>query len=290
MTAVAPRRSSAALVAIGVRARSSPCGRCTRRCSSPTRSPRAATPGAHVALPWFLRTELLAARPAHGLVPGLVRRLPPLHLLLRPLRPARGARLLRPALHDRLQARRRSSARSCSPSAPTRSAGCFRLRAPLPGVPRGRDAAVPLRDVVHDLGGQPVLDARGRVRLQPVASRSRSSRSGCSRGACGPGRGVVASAVALSVTLAAHVLPWLWALVGIARARGHRPAARPRGASRPAARAEPAASAARRSWLRRARGRSSAPRSRRGGSCRGCTGQSLRDLDGLRERRHRRAR
>ena len=92
----------------------------------------------------------------------------------------------------------------------------FGLRAPIPACLAAATLPVPLRDVVHDLGRQPVLDARGRVRLQPLArALARRARAVRPR-ACAPVGGRRRARCALSVTLAAHVLPWLWALGGIA--------------------------------------------------------------------------
>ena len=231
-----------------------------------------------------------AARPAHGVVPGLVRRLPPLHLLLRPLRPPRGPRLLRRALRGRLQAHDGPRVVAPARSAPTRWAGCSGSARPLPACLAA--ATLPfLFETSFTISGGNLFSTLAGEYAFSLSSRSRSSRSASSRGACGPGRGVVASAVALSLTLAAHVLPWLWALGGIAVLVGRRPAAR-RAARSPTRCPRDRAAPPRRVAVRspRAAGLRSASRSRRGGSCPWVHGQSLRDLDGLRERRRPRAR
>ena len=101
----------------------------------------------------------------HRLGPRLVRRLPDLHLLLRPARrPDRpGARHLLP--YGLAFKWGTVPGSVLLPVAAWACGRLFRLRRPRPGGPRRGDPALPLRLHVHDLRREPVLDAGRRVRL-----------------------------------------------------------------------------------------------------------------------------
>ena len=164
-------------------------------------------------MPAFFSSNLLP-RPPHRLGPGLVRRLPHLHLLLRPARrcwwrsashviPYNVAFKLAtvlgsvPAAGDRLGLR---------PAVPARPPG--------PGRPGGGHPAVPVRLHVHHLRREPLLDPGRGVRLLASASPWPCSSWVWSPGACAPAGTGAGRRWCWPCASLAHIVPAMFALVG----------------------------------------------------------------------------
>ena len=156
----------------------------------------------------------LVARPAHRLGPRMVRRLPPLHLLLRPAGPVRRAGQLRHPLRTGLQMDHRARVGPApggglGHGAPLRHAAC---RSRCVGRP---DPVLPLRLHVHHLRGEPLLHPGGGVlllfsivlALVFLGLVARGLRTGQYRGW---------AAVTLGACILAHFVPALFALLGAA--------------------------------------------------------------------------
>ena len=119
--------------------------------------------GAHIAMPKYLETPL-EPRTHHRVGPGLVRRLPPLHLLLHHPRSLHRHRRLDHPLRHRLQARH--DPRLGHPAHLRLGLWSVLPAAPADPHDHGRGhPAVPLRLHVHHLRREPVLDPGRRVRL-----------------------------------------------------------------------------------------------------------------------------
>jgi len=169
--------------------------------------------GAHVALPWFLRTELLPHGQLTGWYPGWFDGFPlyTYYFVLSDLLAAVASYVLPYTVAFKLTTILGSLLLPVCAYALGR---CFRLRAPLPACLAA--ATLPFLfetsftisggNLFSTLAGEYAFSLSLALSLVAIGLFARGLRTG---------RGVVVSAVALSVTLAAHLLPWLWALVGI---------------------------------------------------------------------------
>jgi hypothetical protein len=169
--------------------------------------------GAHVALPWFLRTQLLSHGQLTGWYPGWFDGFPlyTYYFVLSDLLAALGSYVLPYTIAFKLTTILGSL---LLPGCAYVLGRCFKLRAPVPACLAA--ATLPFLfetsftisggNLFSTLAGEYAFSLALAISLVAIGLFARGLRTG---------RGVVVSAVALSVTLAAHVLPWLWALVGI---------------------------------------------------------------------------
>ena len=170
--------------------------------------------GAHVALPWFLRTELLP----HGQLTGWYPRwfdgfpLYTYYFVLADLICALASYVIPYTVAFKLTTILGSL---LLPACAYAMGRCFRLRAPIPACLAA--ATLPFLfetsftisggNLFSTLAGEYAFSLALALALLAIGLFARGMRSG---------RGVVAAAVVLAATLAAHALPWAWALVGIA--------------------------------------------------------------------------
>ena len=170
--------------------------------------------GAHVALPWYIRTQLLPHGQLTGWYPGWFDGFPlyTYYFVLSDLLAAIGSYVVPYTIAFKLMTVLGSLLLPICAYAMGR---LFRLRAPLPACLAA--ATLPFLfetsftiaggNLFSTLAGEYAFSLSLAIALLAVGLFARGLRTG---------RGVVASAVALSATLMAHVLPWLWALAGIA--------------------------------------------------------------------------
>jgi hypothetical protein len=170
--------------------------------------------GAHVALPWFLRTELLSHGQLTGWYPGWFDGFPlyTYYFVLSDLLAALGSFVVPYAIAFKLTTVLGSL---LLPLCAYTMGRLFRLRAPLPACLAASTLPFLFETSFTISGGNLFSTLAGEYAFSLSLSLSLVAL-GCVARGLRTGRGVVLGAVALSVTLAAHVLPWLWALVGIA--------------------------------------------------------------------------
>ena len=169
--------------------------------------------GAHVALPWFLRTELLPHGQLTGWYPGWFDGFPlyTYYFVLSDLLAALGSYVLPYAVAFKLTTVLGSLLLPVCAYAMGRG---FRLRAPLPAclaaatLPFLFESSFTISggNLFSTLAGEYAFSLSLALSLLTLACFARGLRTG---------RGWLLGAVLLALTLAAHVLPWLWALVGI---------------------------------------------------------------------------
>jgi hypothetical protein len=170
--------------------------------------------GAHVALPWFLRTQLLTHGHLTGWYPGWFDGFPlyTYYFVLSDLLAALGSYVIPYAVAFKLTTVLGSLLLPVCAYAMGR---LFGLRAPIPAclaastLPFLFESSFTISggNLFSTLAGEYAFSLSLSLALIAVGLFARGLRTG---------RGAVVSAVALSATLAAHILPWLWALVGIA--------------------------------------------------------------------------
>ena len=170
--------------------------------------------GAHVALPWFLRTQLLAHGHLTGWYPGWFDCFPlyTYYFVLSDLLAALGSYVIPYAIAFKLTTVLGSLLLPICAYAMGR---LFSLRAPLPAclaaatLPFLFDTSFTILggNLFSTLAGEYAFSLSLALALLAIGLFARGLRTG---------RGVVVSSIVLSITLAAHVLPWLWALLGIA--------------------------------------------------------------------------
>jgi hypothetical protein len=170
--------------------------------------------GAHVALPWFLRTQLLAHGHLTGWYPGWFDGFPlyTYYFVLSDLLAAVGSYVIPYAIAFKLTTVLGSLLLPICAYAMGR---LFSLRAPLPAclaastLPFLFDTSFTILggNLFSTLAGEYAFSLGLALALVAIGLFARGLRTG---------RGVIVSSIVLSVTLAAHILPWLWALVGIA--------------------------------------------------------------------------
>jgi len=170
--------------------------------------------GAHVALPWFLRTQLLAHGQLTGWYAGWFDGFPlyTYYFVLSDLLAAVGSYVVPYTIAFKLTTVLGSILLPICAYALGR---CFKLRAPLPACLAAATLPFLFETSFTISGGNLFSTLAGEYAFSLGLALSLVALGLFARG-LRTGRGVVASAVVLSVTLAAHVLPWLWALGGIA--------------------------------------------------------------------------
>jgi 6-pyruvoyl-tetrahydropterin synthase related domain len=170
--------------------------------------------GAHVALPWFLRTELLPHGQLTGWYPGWFDGFPlyTYYFVLSDLLAALGSFVVPYTVAFKLTTVLGSLLLPVCAYAMGR---LFRLRAPVPACLAASTLPFLFESSFTISGGNLFSTLAGEYAFSLSLALSLVALGLVARG-LRTGRGVVAGAVALSVTLAAHVLPWLWALAGIA--------------------------------------------------------------------------
>ena len=170
--------------------------------------------GAHVALPWFLRTQLLSHGHLTGWYPGWFDGFPlySYYFVLSDLLAAIGSYVMPYAVAFKLTTALGSLLLPVCAYAMGR---LFSLRAPLPACLAASTLPFLFDSSFTILGGNLFSTLAGEYAFSLGLALSLLAIGLFARG-LRTGRGVVASSIALSVTLAAHVLPWLWALLGIA--------------------------------------------------------------------------
>jgi hypothetical protein len=170
--------------------------------------------GAHVALPWFLRTQLLSHGHLTGWYPGWFDGFPlyTYYFVLSDLLAALGSYVIPYAIAFKLTTVLGSLLLPICAYAMGR---LFSLRAPLPAclaastLPFLFDTSFTILggNLFSTLAGEYAFSLSLALALVAIGLFARGLRTG---------RGVLVSSIVLSVTLAAHILPWLWALLGIA--------------------------------------------------------------------------
>jgi hypothetical protein len=170
--------------------------------------------GAHVALPWFLRTELLPHGQLTGWYPGWFDGFPlyTYYFVLSDLLAALGSFVVPYAIAFKLTTVLGSV---LLPLCAYTMGRLFRLRAPIPACLAASTLPFLFETSFTISGGNLFSTLAGEYAFSLSLALSLVAL-GCVARGLRTGRGVVVGAVALSVTLAAHVLPWLWALAGIA--------------------------------------------------------------------------
>jgi len=170
--------------------------------------------GAHVALPWFLRTQLLAHGHLTGWYPGWFDGFPvyTYYFVLSDLLAAIGSYVVPYAVAFKLTTVFGSLLLPICAYAMGR---LFSLRAPLPACLAASTLPFLFDTSFTILGGNLFSTLAGEYAFSLGLALSLVAIGLFARG-LRTGRGVVVSSIALSVTLAAHILPWLWALLGIA--------------------------------------------------------------------------
>jgi hypothetical protein len=170
--------------------------------------------GAHVALPWFLRTELLPHGQLTGWYPGWFDGFPlyTYYFVLSDLLAALGSFVVPYAVAFKLTTVLGSL---LLPLCAYVMGRLFSLRAPIPACLAAATLPFLFETSFTISGGNLFSTLAGEYAFSLSLALSLVALGLVARG-LRTGRGVVLGAVALSVTLAAHVLPWLWALVGIA--------------------------------------------------------------------------
>ncbi len=170
--------------------------------------------GAHVALPWFLRTQLLPHGQLTGWYPGWFDGFPvySYYFVLSDLLAALGSYVIPYTIAFKLTTVLGSLLLPMCAYALGRG---FRLRPPIPGCLAA--ATLPFLfetsftidggNLFSTLAGEYAFSLSLALSLVAIGLFARGLRTG---------KGVVVTAVALALTLAAHVLPWLWALLGMA--------------------------------------------------------------------------
>ena len=170
--------------------------------------------GAHVALPWFLRTQLLSHGHLTGWYPGWFDGMPlyTYYFVLSDLLAALGSFVVPYGVAFKLTTVLGSL---LLPVAAYAMGRLFSLRAPLPAclaastLPFLFESSFTIDggNLFSTLAGEYAFSLALALSLVAVGLFARGQRTG---------RGVVGAAAMLSLTLAAHILPWLWALAGIA--------------------------------------------------------------------------
>jgi hypothetical protein len=170
--------------------------------------------GAHVALPWFLRTQLLPHGQLTGWYPGWFDGFPlyTYYFVLSDLVAALASYVLPYSVAFKLATVLGSL---LLPFCAYALGRCFRLRAPLPACLAASTLPFLFETSFTIAGGNLFSTLAGEYAFSLGLALALVALGLFARG-LRTGRGVVVSAVALAGTLAAHVLPWLWALAGIA--------------------------------------------------------------------------
>jgi hypothetical protein len=170
--------------------------------------------GAHVALPWFLRTQLLAHGQLTGWYPGWFDGFPlyTYYFVLSDLLAAVGSYVLPYTVAFKLTTVLGSV---LLPFCAYAMGRLFSLRAPLPAFLAAATLPFLFETSFTITGGNLFSTLAGEYAFSLSLSLALVALGLFARG-IRTGRGVVLSAVTLSLTLAAHILPWLWAIGGIA--------------------------------------------------------------------------
>jgi hypothetical protein len=168
--------------------------------------------GSHVALPWFLRTQLLAHGQLTGWYPGWFDGFPlyTYYFVLSDLLAALGSYVIPYAIAFKLTTVLGSLLLPCCAYAMGR---LFSLRAPLPGCLAAATLPFLFEPAWTILGGNLFSTLAGEYAFSLSLSLSLVALGLFARG-LRTGRGVVVTAIAYSLTLAAHLLPWIWAIGG----------------------------------------------------------------------------
>ncbi len=169
--------------------------------------------GAHVALPWFLRTQLLPHGQLTGWYPGWFDGFPlyTYYFVLSDLIAALGSFVMPYAIAFKLTTVLGSL---LLPFCAYWMGRLFGLRAPMPACLAAATLPFLFETSYTISGGNLFSTLAGEYAFSLSLSIALVSLGLFARG-LRTGRGVVVSAIALAVTLAAHILPWLWALGGI---------------------------------------------------------------------------
>jgi hypothetical protein len=170
--------------------------------------------GAHVALPWFLRTELLPHGQLTGWYRGWFDGFPiyTYYFVLADLVAAVGSYVLPYAVAFKFATVLGSVLLPLCAYAMGR---LFSLRAPLPAFLAAATLPFLFESSFTITGGNLFSTLAGEYAFSLGLALSLLALGLFARG-LRTGRGAVLSAVVLSVTLSAHLLPWLWAIGGIA--------------------------------------------------------------------------
>lgn len=169
--------------------------------------------GSHLALPWFLRTELLPHGELTGWYPGWFDGFPvyTYYFVLADLVAAVLSYVLPYAIAFKLATILGSLLLPICAYALGKG---FSLRAPLPACLAAATLPFLFEQSFTIDGGNLFSTFAGEYGFSLALALSLVALGLVARGVR-TGRGVIASAVMLSLTLAAHLLPWGWALVGI---------------------------------------------------------------------------
>lgn len=169
--------------------------------------------GAHVALPWFLRTQLLGHGQLTGWYPGWFDGFPvyTYYFVLADLVAAVASYVLPYAVAFKLATILGSL---LLPICGYALGKLFALRAPIPACLAAATLPFLFEPSFRILGGNLFSTLAGEYGFSLSLALALVAMGLFARG-MRTGRGVVLAAVALTATLAAHLLPWLWAIGGI---------------------------------------------------------------------------